>query len=111
MRMSARGLTLPWQLVAAQPPGPTYFPVSLGEPAAGGTAGDGVGAGDPPAANAKDARAAAIKGKATADQPAKADQPERNPSRRIFIRLSENCAGGGVQSARRPSFAYTCGAE
>jgi hypothetical protein len=29
MRVSARGFTLPWQLVAAQPPGPTYFEGSI----------------------------------------------------------------------------------
>ena len=40
MRVSARGLTLPWQLVAAQPPGPTYLPVSLGAPAGREVAGE-----------------------------------------------------------------------
>jgi hypothetical protein len=29
IRVSARGVTLPWQLVAAQPPGPTYFDGSV----------------------------------------------------------------------------------
>jgi len=77
MRVSARGFTLPWQLVAAQPPGPTYFPASVGAPSAGAAAEDGEG--DPVAATANDARAANSKGKATPAQPAKADQPDRNP--------------------------------
>src|SRR5882672_8438190 len=34
MRLSARGLTLPWQLVELQEPGPVYLLVSAGSPAA-----------------------------------------------------------------------------
>src|SRR5216683_2957333 len=30
MRLSARGFTLPWQLVELQEPGPVYFPASAG---------------------------------------------------------------------------------
>src|SRR5216683_3040817 len=36
MRLSARGFTLPWQLVELQDPGPVYFPASAGGFAARG---------------------------------------------------------------------------
>src|SRR5229473_1826488 len=36
MRLSARGVTLPWQLVELQEPGPVYFPASAGGFAARG---------------------------------------------------------------------------
>jgi hypothetical protein len=29
MRVTVFGCTLPWQLLAAHPPGPTYFPVTV----------------------------------------------------------------------------------
>jgi len=38
MRLSARGFTLPWQLVELQEPGPVYLLVSAGEFAGAGSA-------------------------------------------------------------------------
>jgi hypothetical protein len=105
IRESALGFTLPWQLVAAQPPGPTYFEDSVEV-----LAGRRDAAEESPSIGA-----AAEKTETAAASKIKRNTERRTsgclPSKRFFIQLSATVRRArrknGRGRAARSSFAYT----